>query len=269
MPSLAEAARRLAGPAPAGLDKDAYAVLHAVWQTFPRAATGWRSVLSADQPTPERWAGLKEGAPLLDESMVQWDAAPLRQQHGRLLRLFRAPAFSRLEALADLQRLMTTDSCEPARWARLFFQAEVNDPRPEVLLGGYIIQPFLYMYARRALPGLHQEDWRSSRCPVCGGRPYHGYLHPQSRRKILVCGKCQCPWTAPRLQCPFCENTLQDSLGYFYQEQAPDTRVDYCTACRSILPITQYPESGCPFPLNDHLTSMPLQSAVGRRQNED
>lgn len=269
MPSLAEAARRMAGPAPEGVDGDAYAVLRAVWQTFPRAAAGWKGVVSPDRPTPERWAVLNAGIPLLDEKMIDWDAAPLRRQCGRLRRLFLSPAFSPMEALSDIRRLLAADPGDSARWARLFFQAEVNDPRPEVLLGGYLIQPFLYVFARRVLPGLQQEDWRGHGCPVCGGRPYHGFLHPQSRRKILVCGKCQCPWIAPRLQCPFCENTQQEALGYFYREEAPDTRVDFCDACRSILPITNYPESGRPFPLNDHLASRSLMSAVERRQNED
>lgn len=269
MPSLAEAARRMAGPAPEGVDGDAYRVLSAVWRTFPRAAAGWKEVLSPDQPTPDRWAGLKAGIPLLDETMIGWEAAPLRRQCGRLRRLFLSPAFSQMEALSDIHGLLDADPGDSGRWARFFFKAEVNDPRPEVLLGGYLIQPFLYVFARRVLPGLAQEDWRGIGCPVCGGKPYHGYLHPQSRRKILVCGKCQCPWIAPRLQCPFCENTLQDALGYFYREQAQDTRVDFCDTCRSILPITNCPESGRPFPLNDHLASMPLMSAVERMQNED
>ena len=264
MPSLGEAARRLAGSAPSAIDPDVYSVLRAVWQTYPRAAAAWRAVIPAEHPTEERWTRLSEGTPLLDGTMVQWDASPLRQQYRRLVRIFRSPSFSHLDALGDLQRLVTQPTCEPNHWARLFFQAEVNEPGPELVLGGYIIQPFLYMFARRVAPRLKKEDWRRSRCPVCGGTPYHGYLSPPSRRKVLICGKCMCPWTIPRLQCPFCDNTAQESLGYFYLDQSDHQRIDYCTACRSILPITIHPESGRPFPLLDHLVSLPLQNAVER-----
>jgi Protein involved in formate dehydrogenase formation len=269
MPTLADAARRLDGPAPMTVDRDAYAALRAIWHTFPLAAAAWRSVISPDHPTAARWRGLDEGIPLLDETMFDWEAAALRQQYGRLRRLVRSPPFFAQESLGDLLRLLIPRGNDPLPWSRLFFQADVNDLKPEVLLGGYIIQPFLYGFARRVLPGLHQASWRGSGCPVCGGKPYHGYLHPRTRQKILICGKCQCPWIAGRLRCPFCENTMQDSLGYFYRDSPECRRVDFCTACRALLPITPYPESGCPFPLHDHLTSMSLLDAVGRRRDDD
>lgn len=269
MPTLADAVRRFEGPAPVTVDPDAYAALRAIWRTYPLAAANWRAVIPPDQPSTARWRGLNEGIPLLDETMVRWEAAPLQQQYGRLLRLVRSPPFSDLGSLGDLRRLLIPHRDDSLHWARLFFQAEVNDPRPEVLLGGYIIQPFLYVLARRVLPGLQQEPWRGHNCPVCGGRPYHGYLHPRSRRKFLICGKCHCPWTTPRLKCPFCENTLQDSLGYYYQDRAEHRRIDFCTVCRAIIPITTCPESNCPFPLMDHLASMSLLDAVERRRDDD
>jgi formate dehydrogenase maturation protein FdhE len=259
----------MARPAPPAIDAEVYSILRAVWQTYPRAATAWRWVIPPDQPTEERWAGLGDGTPLLDETRVRWDAAPLRQQYRRLLRIFRSPSLARSDALGELQRLLVQHEGEPIEWARLFLQAEVGDPRPELVIGGYIIQPFLYVFARRVLPRLNREDWRRNRCPVCGGRPYHGYLDPESRRKTLICAKCLCPWTAPRLQCPFCDNTLQELLGYYYQEQAPHHRIEYCTACRSILPITLESESNRPFPLEDHLAAMPLQVVVERSSHDD
>lgn len=269
MLSLRAVARRLAGPPPPAVDPGSYSVLQAVWRTYPRAAAAWREVVPPEQPTDERWAGLGDGVPLLDESVVQWDAAPLRQQYRRLLRVFHSPSFSHLDVLRDLQSLLTRDEREPIRWARLFLQSEAGDPRPDLVLGGYVVQPFLYAYARNVLPRLGRVDWRRNRCPVCGGGPYHGYLDPQSRRKVLICGKCLCPWTAPRLQCPFCDNTLQEHLGYYYQEEAARQRIDYCDVCRSILPVTLEPESNRTFPLHDHLASMPLQAALERSSHDD
>jgi hypothetical protein len=262
MPTLTAAASSLADAPPATFDADAHAILCAVWRTYPRAAAGWRSLFAPDQPTPKRWENLRDGTPLLDETMIRWDSAQLRQQHRRLQRLLLSPGFRELEALDDLRRHLAPRSYEPARWARLYLTTADDDPEPELLFGGYIIQPFLYQFARRVLPRLNQENWRRDRCPVCGGRPYHGYLHPQSRQRILVCTRCQCPWTAPRLRCPFCANIAQDSLGYFYLDRATRHRVDYCGICRSILPITLYPESQVPFPLHDHLDSMSLQNAI-------
>lgn len=264
MLSLGEITRRMTGPAPSAVDPDAYSVLRAVWRTYPRAAAEWTAVIPPDQPTDERWRGLQDGAPLLDETTVRWDAAPLRRQHRRLLRVFSGTSLGPLEETEDLKRLLEPCDGDPIEWARLFLQAEVGDPRPELVMGGYILQPFLYVFARRVLPRVALVDWRRNRCPVCGGSPYHGYLDPDSRRKTLICGKCFFPWTAPRLQCPICDNTLQEQLGYYYQEQAPRERIDYCTACRSVLPITLESESARPFPLHDHLASLPLQAAVER-----
>jgi formate dehydrogenase maturation protein FdhE len=85
----------------------------------------------------------------------------------------------------------------------------------------------------------------------------------------MICGKCLCPWTASRLQCAFCENTLQEYLGYFYEERAPRQRIDYCTACRSVLPITLESESTRSMPLHDHLASLPFLAAVERSSHVD
>lgn len=269
MLSLGEITRRMAGSAPSAVDPDAYSVLRAVWRTYPRAAAEWRAVISPNQPTDECWSGLRDGAPLLDETSVRWDAAPLRRQFRRVVRAFSGPSLDPLEEMEDLKRLLAPRDGDPIEWARLFLRAEVGDPRPELVMGGYIIQPFLYLFARRVLPRVALVDWRRNRCPVCGGSPYHGYLDPESRRKTLICGKCFCPWTAPRLQCPFCDNTLQEQLGYYYQEQAPRERIDYCTACRSLLPVTLESESARPFPLHDHLASLFLQVAVERSSHDD
>lgn len=269
MLSLRAISRCLDGPAPVAVDPEAYSILRAVWKTYPLAAAGWRAVVPPDQVAEERWAGLRDGVPLLDETAVRWDAAPLLRQQRRLLRLFRSPAFSRLEVAADLSSLLSRNDGEPIRWARLFLQARAGDSGTELVVGGYLVQPFLYAFARHALPRLSREARRSSRCPVCGGSPFHGYLDPETRRKVLVCGRCLCPWTAPRLQCPFCDTTLQEDLGYYFEEEAPRHRIETCTACRSLLPVTLEPESNRPFPLHDHLASMPLQAALERSSHDD
>lgn len=269
MLSLGEVVRRMAGPAPPAVDPVAYSVLRAVWRTYSLAASEWSAVIPAEQPTDERWSGLRDGTPLLDETTVRWDAPPLRRQVRRLLRAFRSPSLSPLDGAGELLHLLARRDGEPIEWARRFLRAEAGDPRPELVIGGYVLQPFLYVFARRVLPRLNREERRRTRCPVCGGSPYHGYLDPQSRRKVLICGRCLCPWAAARLQCAFCGNTLQEQLGYYYEEQAPRQRIDYCTACRAILPITLESESTRPFPLHDHLASMPLQEAVERRSHDD
>lgn len=269
MLSLGEVTRRLAGPAPPTVDPENYSLLRAVWRTYPRAASEWTAVIPPDQPTDERLSGLQDGTPLLDETTVRWDAAPLRRQCRRLLKVFLSPSLSHLDGLGDLQRLLARRDGDPVDWARSFLRDEFGGPRPELVIGGYVLQPFLYVFARRVLPRLSREEWGRNRCPVCGGCPYHGYLDPESRRKVLICGKCLCPWSAPRLQCAFCGDTLQEHLGYFYEEQAPRQRVDFCTDCRSILPITLESESNRSMPLHDHLSSLPFLAAVERRSHDD
>lgn len=265
---LSEAVRRLAAPAPPGIDPRAYAILQAVWRTYPRAAAAWQEVIHPDQLTPARWQAWQAGAALLDETMVDWQAPPLSQQQGRLLRICRSPVFIGLAVLDDLQRLLTASSRAPGHWARLFFLTEAEETGPELLLGCYILQPFLYAVARRVQARLQRENRGLNRCPVCGGRPYHGYLHPQSRQKVLVCGKCQGPWIFPRLQCPFCGDTKPESHGFLYSEDAEHRRIDYCTSCDRIIPISRFPDSGCPCPLLDHLNAMTLLETIERRPTD-
>jgi hypothetical protein len=269
MLSLVEVRRLMDDPAPPAADPGVYQVLRAVWRTYPLAAAAWRTVISTDVPTAARREDQQERWPLLDVTRIRWDAAALPRQVRRLRRALRCAPPDGPDLVGELRVLLGRGEDDVIALARGFLTEDVGDGRTEPLVGGWVLQPFLYSFARWARTRLGATGRERSRCPVCGGRPCHGYLDTQTGRKVLVCARCLCPWSAPRLECPFCGNTSQELLGYYYDAEAPRRRIDACTACRSILPITLEPETGRSFPLLDHLASMPLRAAVERSTHGD
>lgn len=269
MLSLVEVRRLMDDAGPPPIDPDVYEVLRAVWRTYPLAGAEWREVIPGEVPTAARWSDLRSGRPLLDGTLIRWDAAPLGRQVRRLRRALRPSSPEGPDLVGELRDLLGRGEDVVIAWARGFFAEDVGDGRPEQLVGGWVLQPFLYSFARRVVARLRGAGPERSRCPVCGGRPCHGYLDLETRRKVLVCARCLCPFSAPRLECPFCGNTSQELLGYYYDAEAPRRRIDACTACRSVLPISLAPESDRPFLLHDHLASLPLRAAVERSTHGD
>jgi FdhE protein len=75
------------------------------------------------------------------------------------------------------------------------------------------------------------EDWRRGYCPVCGSLPSILFLNREGERRAR-CSWCATPWGLNRLQCPYCDNRYQESLGYFLAEDDPYYRVQYCRLCK-------------------------------------
>jgi len=78
--------------------------------------------------------------------------------------------------------------------------------------------------------------WRRGYCPVCGCLPSLLFLQGRGERKGL-CSWCGTRWTLNRIQCPFCSNRCQDSLGYACVEEEPRSRIDHCNLCRAYFKV--------------------------------
>lgn len=78
------------------------------------------------------------------------------------------------------------------------------------------------------LPG----SWLKGYCPVCGSLPSLLYLAGEGERHGY-CSWCSTDWGLHRLQCPYCDNRLHDSLGYLYIEEEPAYQVQYCRLCKT------------------------------------
>ena len=120
---------------------------------------------------------------------------------------------------------------------------------------GYLLWQALKVFYRKEAEQFnsigYQQYWSKPVCPVCGGLPKISRLTKETGKRTLACYLCGTEWTIPRLSCPYCGNTNQDTLGYFYAEGNRGYRVDVCNACKKYIKtidenalgrITQRPE---------------------------
>lgn len=99
------------------------------------------------------------------------------------------------------------------------------------------------------------ENWLRGCCPVCGSLPSLLFLVGEGERKAR-CSWCGTSWHLYRLQCPFCDNRLHDSLGYLYVEEEPQNRIQYCQLCKHYFKLVDVRErADAPFgPLEEWIT---------------
>jgi hypothetical protein len=252
MPSLAEVAGRLGSlPRPKGFSPEAFRFFQALWALYPSYSEQWTQVIAeaALDRTPAPRS--KPDEPLLGIEDIRFDALPI-------LRLWKR--------LASLFESLNEAGMDPVASTRSFFASRLDDPDPKVLIGGCLLRPFLYMAARKALGLIDMEVWTWGTCPVCGGAAYHGLIQSHTRQRILACGKCHFMWPFPRIRCPFCDVKDQDLLGFYYDEEEPRVRIDFCRACNRLLPVTIQEEgSESPLLVYDHLGTNSLRITIERR----
>lgn len=252
MPSLAEVAGRLCRqPPPKGISPEGFRFFQELWAHYPSCSEQWTRVIPAavwDRASPLR---SKPGEPLLGIEDIRFDALPILRLWKRLVGLF--------EPLEEA-------GMDPVVASRSFFASRLDDPDPKVLIGGCLLRPFLYRAAQKASSLIDTDGWTGGTCPVCGGAAYHGLIQSDTRQRILACGKCHFMWSFPRIRCPFCDNADQELLWFYLDEEEPRVRIDFCRACRRLLPVT-IQEEGTGFPLlvYDHLVANNLQRSIERR----
>ena len=106
------------------------------------------------------------------------------------------------------------------------------DLNPKVLqfLAQVALRPSLQELRHSLCEKIENKGWDYGYCPVCGSQPNMAYLDRTGKR-LLHCELCGEEWPYPRLNCPFCRNEDQKSLGYFYSEREEGVRVDFCRKC--------------------------------------
>lgn len=78
----------------------------------------------------------------------------------------------------------------------------------------------------------HDVPWRKPYCPVCGSLPALLCIKEKEGKRFGSCSWCGNLWQTNRIQCLYCQNQLQESLGYFTIENDEVYRVEYCDACK-------------------------------------
>jgi len=96
------------------------------------------------------------------------------------------------------------------------------------------IKPSLILNVERISKENEIKNWHKGYCPVCGSMPDISKLDKDGRR-FLRCSFCNFIWQSERLKCPFCENTDNKKLHYFYAEDHEAYRVDLCDNCNQYI----------------------------------
>jgi FdhE protein len=104
------------------------------------------------------------------------------------------------------------------------------DPKVLQFLGHLAMRPSLWALRDLVSEEVDRAQWGQGYCPICGSQPGMAYFSKTGNR-YLHCELCGEEWPYPRLQCPFCQNQDQETLGYFHGEQEEGLRVDYCKKC--------------------------------------
>ena len=94
------------------------------------------------------------------------------------------------------------------------------------------LRPSLTLCAGQ-LAGYLEKDtpWEKGYCPICGSPPELAVLRDSGERSLL-CSFCGHEWRVPRIYCPFCGNSDQKRLHYFFVAEEEEHRVDVCDQCR-------------------------------------
>ena len=91
-------------------------------------------------------------------------------------------------------------------------------------------KPSLSACVAQLVEHLKDVAWEKGYCPVCGSHPGLALLGIDGDR-WLCCGFCWHKWATSRIFCPFCENTDNQTLHYFFSEAEKSYRVDVCDKC--------------------------------------
>lgn len=97
------------------------------------------------------------------------------------------------------------------------------------------VTPFLESYAERVREHIDDSVWLRGYCPVCGGEPLMGKLEQEVGKRLLQCHLCRTEWGFKRLECPFCGNSDQEKLRFFYDQEDSIHRVEVCDLCKAYL----------------------------------
>lgn len=93
------------------------------------------------------------------------------------------------------------------------------------------LKPSLCKGAARLSAYLRKDEpWLKGYCPICGSAPILSILAGKGARS-LICSFCWHPWSVKRVFCPFCENSDDKELHYFFSEEEKEYRVYLCDKC--------------------------------------
>lgn len=104
------------------------------------------------------------------------------------------------------------------------------------------LKPFYLSCMQQAREKTDFAVWREGYCPICGQRPMMAKLREDDGARVLECWLCHAQWVFPRLECPFCKNSDQKKLQFFYVKGDAGHRVHVCEKCKRYIKTTNAKE---------------------------
>jgi len=96
------------------------------------------------------------------------------------------------------------------------------------------------------LPDRQLEEWKHSRCPICGGAAALVELRKEASgaesassvsRRYAHCAFCGTRWILPSVKCLACGSTKAGDAKYFFTSDEPDLRIDFCDGCHCYIKV--------------------------------
>lgn len=104
------------------------------------------------------------------------------------------------------------------------------DPNVLAFLGKTALRPSIERFREATRGHMETTGWNKGYCPLCGSQPDMACFEKSGKRH-LHCELCGEEWPYARIQCPFCNTTAQENLGYFEAEEEEGFRVYFCREC--------------------------------------
>ena len=101
-----------------------------------------------------------------------------------------------------------------------------------------IAESFKQIQARAFSPLMEDHPWPHGHCPMCGSFPAVAGLIGEEGRRWLQCSVCAHEWRFRRHTCPRCENTDQNLIENFFDQNSPvndEEQVSVCKLCDTYL----------------------------------
>jgi bacterioferritin-associated ferredoxin len=136
----------------------------------------------------------------------------------------------RLEELAEACAFGPEEDRLPALAEQAGIPRDVLD-----FIGRTLASPFVAEAAHRLRDQLNtsaEPPGPSGRCPMCGSAPALAWLERDGGQRILYCALCEQRWPFARLQCPFCGNRDQHTLGFLAIAGDEVHSAETCGKCR-------------------------------------
>jgi FdhE protein len=163
------------------------------------------------------------------------------------------------EALEKALERVRTDGQWIERALRAFLardEATIDAMAQEVSLDSTVLKFVTTMALKPSLNtlrglvsgALQKGSWEYGYCPLCGSWPDMASLDEQGKR-VLHCELCGFEWNYLRIQCPFCENSDSEELGYFMSQEEKGLRVDFCKKCNAYIKTIDLRVAEAPAPL--------------------